>query len=57
VLDVFNQLQSEPRVNLKDWAMENPKHFYDIATKLIPTEVEANINTKVTQVITGMEVK
>ena len=57
VLAVFNELQTEPKVNLKDWAKQRPTDFYNIAAKLIPTEVKANIDAKVTQVITGMEVK
>lgn len=57
VLAVFNDLQDDPKVNLKEWAKTKPTDFYNIAAKLIPTEVKANIDATVTQTITGMEVK
>lgn len=57
ILAVFNELQDDPAVNLTAWAKTRPTDFYNIAAKLIPTEVKANIGAKVTQKITGMEVK
>jgi hypothetical protein len=58
VLQVFLELQNDPNVNLKEWAKKRPTDFYQIAAKLIPTEVKANVdaNVKVKQV-TGMIVK
>ena len=38
VLNAFNDLQSDPVANIKSWGKENPKDFYNIAAKLIPTE-------------------
>lgn len=43
VLAVFNDLQSDPKSNLLDWAKKNPSYFYTIAAKLIPTEVSAQV--------------
>jgi len=38
VLAVFNNIQSDPKVNLTAFAKKHPKEFYAIAAKLIPTE-------------------
>jgi len=43
VLAVFNDLQSDPKVNLKAWAKGEPTEFYRIAAKLIPTEIQAKV--------------
>ena len=47
VLNVFNELQEHPEANLKQFAIDNPKDFYNIASKLIPTEVSGNIESKI----------
>lgn len=39
VLEVFKVLQSDPNHNLQAFAKKNPKIFYLIAAKLIPTEL------------------
>jgi hypothetical protein len=44
VLEAFNKLQQDPKVNIAAWGKENPKEFYQIASKLIPTEIQATIN-------------
>ena len=51
--DVFNQLQTEEdakekRADLKSWALKNTTEFYKLASKLIPTEVDANGNVQLT---------
>lgn len=43
VLAVFNDLQSDPKVNLLAFARNYPRDFYAIAAKLIPTEVSASV--------------
>lgn len=43
VLGAFNDLQKDPKANILAWAKKNPKEFYQIAAKLIPTELNANI--------------
>lgn len=43
VLNVFNNLQDHPTANLEAWAIEETSEFYKIASKLIPTEVQATI--------------
>ncbi len=43
VLAVFNDLQNDPKANLLDWAKSEPTEFYKIASKLIPTEVNAQV--------------
>lgn len=45
VADVFEALQTDPKAkqckaDLKSWAMENPKDFYQIAAKLIPVQMQ-----------------
>lgn len=42
VLSVFNDLQADPKVNLKKFAQDHPRDFYQIAAKLIPTEISGS---------------
>lgn len=49
VLAVFNELQEDPKVKLSAWAKEEPTEFYRIAAKLIPTEVNAKVQSTVHQ--------
>ena len=51
VLFAFNKLQEHPKANLLDWGRENPSLFYQIAAKLIPTEVNAKFEGKIITVI------
>lgn len=44
VLSVFNDIQSDPKVNLKAFAKNYPRDFYQIAAKLIPTEISGTLN-------------
>jgi hypothetical protein len=39
-LKVFNDLQEDKNHNLMSFANKNPRHFYSIAAKLIPTEIQ-----------------
>jgi hypothetical protein len=48
VLFVFNDIQSDPKVNLTAFAKKNPKEFYAIAAKLIPTEVKGTVEATLT---------
>lgn len=43
VLAAFNDLQNDPKANILNWGLDNPTEFYKIAAKLIPTEVNANV--------------
>lgn len=43
VVTTMEKLQDKPKVNLEEWAEANPTEFYKIASKLIPTEVEAKV--------------
>lgn len=43
VLEAFNKLQEHPTSNILSWAEKNPKDFYQVAAKLIPTEVNAKV--------------
>ena len=43
VLAVFNKLQEDPVANLEAWAKTEPTEFYKISSKLIPTEVNAQV--------------
>lgn len=35
----FNELQQDKMANLLAWGKENPTAFYQVAAKLIPTEI------------------
>jgi len=43
VLEVFNKIQEDPKANLEAFAKKYPRDFYQIAAKLIPTEVDASV--------------
>lgn len=47
VLAVFNDLQSDPKHNLKAFAKKYPRDFYNIAARLIPTEISGTIITAI----------
>lgn len=51
VLDVFNKLQDDPKANLEAFAKKYPRDFYNIAAKLIPTEVDATVKSNVIKVV------
>jgi hypothetical protein len=46
VLAAFNEIQSDPKVNIISFAKTYPRDFYAIAAKLIPTEITGKIETK-----------
>jgi hypothetical protein len=52
VLEAFNELQSDPNNNLIAWGRNNPSLFYQIASKLIPTEINHSLDNKVIRVVT-----
>ena len=45
VLNVFNNIQGDPKHNLEAFAKKHPKEFYLIASKLIPTEMIGTTET------------
>lgn len=47
VLAVFNEIQEDPKVKLSQFAKDYPREFYQIAAKLIPTEVQATVDATV----------
>lgn len=53
VLEVFNKLQEDPKANLEQFAKRYPREFYQIAAKLIPTELTGNIKTTLKAKIEG----
>lgn len=53
VLEVFNKLQEDPKANLESFAKKYPREFYQIAAKLIPTEITGNIKTTIRAKIEG----
>lgn len=53
VLEVFNKLQDDPKSNLEQFAKKHPRDFYQIAAKLIPTELTGNIKTTLRAKIEG----
>ena len=42
--EVFSDIQSHPSANLKSWAISEPTEFYKLASKLIPTQINAEVN-------------
>lgn len=46
VLAVFNELQDDPKNSLLAFAQKHPRDFYNIAAKLIPTDIKATIETE-----------
>lgn len=50
VLSVFNDIQDDPDVNLTAFAKKYPRDFYNIAAKLIPTEIAAKVQNSITWV-------
>jgi hypothetical protein len=45
VLAVFNEIQEDPKIKLSQFAKDYPRDFYQIASRLIPTEITGNIKT------------
>lgn len=43
VLAVFNKLQDDPKANLEAFAKKHTRDFYQIAAKLIPTELTGTV--------------
>jgi hypothetical protein len=43
VMAAFEDLQNDPKANLIAWGKANPTPFYQIAAKLIPTEISAAV--------------
>ena len=43
VMEAFDELQKDKVSNIVAWGKKNPAAFYNIAAKLIPTEITANI--------------
>ena len=52
-LEAFEELQTQPGVNLVDWAKDQPTEFYRLSGKLIPAKVESEGSMVVT-VLTGV---
>lgn len=50
--ETLTKLQEDKKHNLEAWAKENPTEFYKIASKLIPAEISATVETKTITVIT-----
>lgn len=40
----FNAMQEHPDVKLEDWGKNNPTEFYKLASKLIPSEINAKVS-------------
>lgn len=47
VLQVFNELQEDPKNSLLKFAQKYPRDFYAIAAKLIPTEISGKLVTTI----------
>jgi hypothetical protein len=41
---VFRELQKEEGVNLFQWGKSNPTEFYKLSSKIIPSEINANLS-------------
>lgn len=51
VLATFNTLQESEEHNLVAFAEKNPKEFYQIAAKLIPTEINAKVGKMTLEIV------
>lgn len=49
--EAFNELQGDPEANLIAWGKKNPTAFYMVASKLIPAEINHNLDNKVIKVV------
>lgn len=47
VQSTLEWLQTQPRSNMRTWANENPTAFYQIASKLIPTEIKGEVDVTI----------
>lgn len=56
-LYTFNELQGTPKHNLLSWAKRSPTKFYELASKLIPMEIKADVKTTVVDNIIGFTIK
>jgi len=50
VLNVFTDIQGDPKVNLTAFARRYPRDFYQLAAKLIPTEISGQLDSTVTEI-------
>lgn len=52
VLSVFHEIQADPKIKLVQFAKDYPRDFYQIAARLIPTEITGSLKTviKVTDI-------
>jgi hypothetical protein len=48
VLEIFNNMQEDPKHSLETFAKKNPRDFYLMAAKLIPTEISGSVKQKQT---------
>ena len=46
--DAFNMMQESKTANLVTWGQENPTQFYQLASKLIPADINAKVSAAVT---------
>lgn len=53
VLEAFNEIQKDPDHKLISFAKKYPRDFYNIAAKLIPTEVSGQITNKQIHIVYG----
>lgn len=49
----FEQLQDGGAASLDKWAQRYPSDFYKLAARLIPTEINANVNTTLSERLVG----
>ena len=45
LLSVFNEIQDDPKIKLTQFAKDYPRDFYQIASRLIPTEITGSLKT------------
>ena len=49
--NVFNELQADPKTNLKAWAKAHPSDFYRLSIKLMPFEVSTSVDNQQVQLV------
>jgi hypothetical protein len=51
VSETVQKLNDNPKTSMENWAVKNQTEFWKIASKLIPTEVQAKVEATIVKVV------
>jgi hypothetical protein len=51
VSETVQKLNDNPKTTMENWAVQNQTEFWKIASKLIPTEVQAKVEATIVKVV------